>query len=195
MSQFVLKDGKTGKTAEIDTNNKLKTFATSQPEETTAALNGNTFTINTGDITLTTANESGVFHAINTDSVPWILTRLFFNVGASTSGTGSWRLKVIKNASAGTLISGGTAITPENLNFGNARTLTSTSLKGAEGDTVTDGIDVINSIVPSDSTRILIADNPLIIEPGSTVSVTITPPSGNTSFLTQSGIVLIRFVE
>jgi len=195
MSQIVLKDGKTGKTAEVDVNNKLKTFSTSQPEETTAALNGDTFTINTGDITLTSANESGVLHVVNIDSVPWILTRLFFNVGASTSGTGFWRLKVIKNASAGTLISGGTAITPENLNFGDAKTLTSTSLKGVEGDTVTDGIDVINSIIPGASTRVLIANNPLIIEPGSTVSVTITPPASNTSFLTQSGFVLIRFME
>lgn len=195
MSQFTLKDGRTGKTAEVDSNNKLKTFSTSQPEETTSALNGDTFTINTGDLTLTTGNESGVFHAVNTDTVPWILTRLFFNVGTSTGGTGFWRLKVIKNASAGTLISGGTPVTPENLNFGKASTLTSITLKGAEGDTVTDGINVINSIIPGASTRVLIADNPLIIEPGSTISITITPPTGNSSFLTQSGLVLIRFVE
>jgi len=195
MSDFVLKDGRSGRTAEINGDNKLKTFSTSQPEETTAALNGNTFTINTGDITLTSANESGVLHVVNTDTVPWILTRLFFNVGASTAGTGFWRLRVIKNASAGTLISGGTAITPENLNFGKASTLTSTALKGAEADTVTDGTEVINSIIPGASTRVLISDNPLIVEPGSTISVTITPPSGNTSFLTQSGFVLIRSVE
>jgi len=195
MSNFVLKDGKTGNTAEVDTNNKLKTFSTSQPEETTAALNGNTFTINTGDITLTSANESGVLHVNNTDTVPWILTRLFFNVGASTAGTGFWRLKVIKNATAGTLISGGTTVTPENLNFGRASTLVATSLKGAEGDTVTDGTDVINSIIPGASTRVLISNNPLIVEPGSTISITVTPPASNTSFLTQSGFVLIRFVE
>lgn len=195
MSQFVLKDGETGRTAKVNANFKLTTFATSQPEETTAALNGDTFTINTEDITLTSANETGVLHVKNIDTVPWILTRLFFNVGASTAGTGFWRLKVIKNATAGTLISGGTSITPENLNFGNAKTLTSISLKGAEGDTVTDGIAVINSIIPSDSARVLISNNPLIIEPGSTISITITPPSGNTSFLTQSGFVLIRFME
>ena len=195
MSNFVLKDGKTGTTAEVNGDNKLKTFATSQPEETTAALEGDTFTINTGDITLTSANESGVMHVKNTDNVPWILTRLFFNVGTSTGGTGHWRLKIIKNASAGTLLSGGTAITPQNLNFGKAATLTATALKGAEGDTVTDGTEVINSIIPSDATRVLISDNPLIVEPGSTYTVTITPQASNTSFLTQNGLVLIRSME
>ena len=192
---FILKDGKTGKTASVDTSNRLNTFSVSQLEETNSALDGDTFTINTGDITLTTANESGVFYVSNTDTLPWIFTRLFFNVGASTGGTGHWRLKVIKNATAGTLISGGTTVTPVNLNFGKAKTLTSTSLKGAEGDTVTDGIDVINSIIPTASTRVLIANNPLILEPGSTAAITITPPASNTSFLTQSGVVLVRFEE
>lgn len=191
----LLQDGLTGRTARIDVKNRLLTFATSQEEEAAAALEGETFTINTGDITLTSANESGVLHIKNTDTVPWIFTRLFFNVGASTGGSGHWRLKVIKNVTAGTLISGGTTITPQNLNFGQAATLTSTSLKGAEGDTVTDGTDVINSIIPGASTRVLIANNPIIVEPGSALSITITPPSGNTSFLTQSGIVLIRSTE
>lgn len=195
MSNFVLKDGKTGLTAEVDSNNRLKTFATSQPEETTAALEGDTFTINTGDITLTSVTESGVMHVKNTDDVPWILTRLFFNVGTSTGGTGHWRLRILKNVSAGTLVSGGTAVTPQNLNFGKAATLTSTALKGAEGDTITDGTEVINSIIPSDATRVLISDNPLIVEPGSTYTVAITPQASNTSFLIQTGLVLIRSVE
>lgn len=191
----VIQDGRTGKTAEVDNKNRIKAFATSQVEETTAALVGDTFTVNTGDITLTSANESGVFHMNNTDSVSWIITRLFFNSGASTGGTGHWRVRIIKNATAGTLITAGTAITPQNLNFGNAKVLTSTALKGAEGDTVTDGITVINTINPTDSFRLLISNNPFIIEPGSTITATITPPSGNTSFLTQSGVVLIRSVE
>jgi hypothetical protein len=195
MSNFVLKDGKTGNTAEVDTNNKLKTFSTSQPEETTSALEGDTFTINTGDITLTTASESGVFFVENTDIVPWILTRLFFNVGTSTSGTGHWRLRILKNVSAGTLVSAGTAVTPQNLNFGQAKTLTSTSLKGVEGSTVTDGTEVINSIVPTDAIRVLISDNPIIVEPGSTYTVAITPQASNTSFLVQTGLVLIRSME
>lgn len=191
----VIKDGQTGRTVEVDGKNRIKSFSTSQTEETTAALAGETFTINTGDITLTSANESGVLHLKNTDSVPWIITRIFFNTGASTGGTGHWRIKSIKNATTGTLITGGTTITPENLNLGDAKTLTSTSLKGAEGDTVTNGTTFVNSIVPVAPARVLVTDNPLIIEPGSSVSMTITPPSGNTSFLTQSGVVLIRFLE
>ncbi len=195
MTELVIKSGDSGLTARIDTKNRLKSFSTSQPEETTAALAGDTFVVSSTDITLTTANESGLLHIENTDTVPWILTRLFFNGAASTGGTGEWRVRITKNSSTGTLITAGTVTIPQNLNFGAAQTLDGTFLKGAEGLTLTDGITVINTIVPTAPFRLLISNNPLIVMPGSKASVAITPPSGNTSFLLQAGFVLIRFVE
>ncbi len=83
MTELVLKSGNSGNTALIDSKGRQKAFATAQPEEVTAALDEDTFVLGSGDITLTSANESGVLHVDNLDTVPWILTRLFFNTGHS----------------------------------------------------------------------------------------------------------------
>jgi len=188
-----IQDGKTGRTATVDSRNRLKTFASTQAEETTEALDGNTYTATTSRINLTTANESAVLYVKNEDVVPWVMSRLFVNVGASTDGVGDWTLKVKKTVTVGTLISAGTAVTPQNLNFGSAKELSATVLKGSEGSTATDGSDVIDSLIPTDSTRVLIANNPFIVEEGSTVTVTVTPPTGNTSWDIQAGFVVSRF--
>jgi len=88
MTELVIKDGSSGNVAKVDVKGRQIAFATAQPEETSAALVGDTFVISSGDITLTSATESGVLHVENTDTVPWILTRLFFNAAASTNGVG-----------------------------------------------------------------------------------------------------------
>lgn len=191
----VIKDGSSGSTVQVDEKNRMRTFATTQGEETTAALEGDTYTATTSRITLTSDLESAVLYVKNTDDVSWILTRIFSNVGASTAGTGDWNFKIVKNPTAGTLISAGTVVTPQNLNFGSAKELTSTILEGVEASTITNGTDVIDSLIPTASTRVLIANNPLIIEPASTMAIKITPPSGNTSFTTQTGFVVVRSTE
>jgi len=195
MTELVLKDGGGGTTAKIDTKGRQKVFSTSQPEESTAALSGDTFVISSGDITLTSATESGVLHIENTDNVPWIVTRLFFNGAASASGVGHWRVRITKDSKAGTLISNAVVTVTSNLNLGDPKTLTGIFFKGVEGDTLTDGTTFINTIVPTAPFRLLIQDNPLVMEPGSRASVAIIPPASNTSFLLQAGFVIIRFVE
>ena len=189
----VIKDGKSGLTATVDVKNRLLAFATAQGEETTSALDGDTYTANTGRITLTTDGESALLYVKNTDTIPWVMSRIFANVGASTGGSGDWTFKIKKSVTAGTLISAGVAVTPQNLNFGSAKELTSTVLKGVQGSTATDGVDVIDSLIPGVSTRVLIANNPLIIEPASTCVIAITPPTGNASLEVQIGFVIYRF--
>ena len=190
---FVIQDGRSGRTATVDNSNRLTTFSSVQGEETTAALTGDTFTGNTNRITLTSANESALLYVKNTDTVPWIMSRVFANVGASTGGTGDWTFKIKKDVKTGTIVSAGVVVIPQNLNFGSAKELVSTVLKGVEGSTATNGTDVIESLIPTASTRVLIANNPLIIEQGATAVGTITPPAGNTSFPVQVGFVVSRF--
>lgn len=189
----IITDGLTSDTARVDSKNRLKTFASVQGEETTSALDGDTFTATTDIINLSTANESALLYFKNTDTVPWIMSRIFVNTGLS-NGTQHWIFKVKKSTTTGTLITAGTAITPQNLNFGSAKELTSTVLAGVEGSTSTDGINVINSLIPSDEFRLLIADNPVIIEPASTGVIAVTPPAGNTDWDVQAGFVVYRFV-
>ena len=189
---FILKSGTTGSTAEVDSNNRLQTFATSETSSTFAAVNGNAFNINTESITLTSANASSLLYLLNTDVLDWSLNRVFYNAEVSTGGSGRWLAEVLANPTTGTLVSGGVATTPHNLNFGSANALNATALKGAEGSTLTNGTVRVSTIVPASGTRVLISFDSIILTPGSSIGVRITPPAGNTSMELQVGINLHR---
>jgi len=195
MSNFVLKDGKTGNTAEVDTDNRLQTSANTETESTFAAFNGNLYNINTDTINLTSANASSLLYMSNTDDRDWVLTRVFYNAAVSIGGSGDFLAEVIANPTAGTLISAGVAITPHNLNFGSPRALTSVALKGAEASTITDGVVRVSTIVPASGVRVLIAFDSIIVPPAASIAVRITPPTGNTSMDIQVGFNLHRIAE
>lgn len=192
---FILKSGSDGNTAKVDDDNRLHTFATSQSESTTKALTGHSFNINTGTINLTSANTSALMYLKNTDAVDWTLSRVFYNAETSTGGSGGWLADVRANPTGGTLLSSGTAFNPFNFNFGSVKTLTSTCLKGAEASTATGGTSgAVSTIVPSSGTRVLIGFDSVILTPGSSMAIEITPPTGNTSMDIQVGVNLHREV-
>jgi len=191
----VLKSGTSGDTAQVDSENRLQTFATSQTASTFAALAGDLYNINTETVTLTTSGATGLLYMKNTDSVPWVYSRIFYNAEVSTGGSGDWLAEVLANPTTGTLISAGTAITPHNLNFGSAKGLTSTCLKGAEGQTITDGTVRVSTIVPSSGARVLIGFDSVIVEPGAGIGVRVTPPAGNTSMDIQVGFNMYRYIN
>jgi len=130
----------------------------------------------------------------NVDTVPWIYNRVFYNAGPSTGGTGDFLAEVIRNPTTGTLISAGAAFTPINLNFGSSKELLATTLKGTEGSTVTDGSVAVSTIIPAAGTRVLIAFDSIILEPGSSIAVRITPQTSNTSMNIQVGFNLYRVI-
>ena len=195
MSDFI-KDGTgTGNRAKVDSKNRLSTLAVVESGSTTAALVGDLYKINTETISLTSANASSLLYIKNTNLVPWVLDRVFYNAGTSTGGSGDFLAEVIANPTAGTLISGGTAITPHNLNFGSSKTLTATTLKGAEGSTITDGTVRVSTIIPTSGTRVLISFDAIILEAGSSLAIKITPQTGNTAMNIQVGLNLHRFTD
>lgn len=192
---FILKSGDSGNTAKVDDKNRIQAFSTSQTEATSRALEGNSYNINTGTITLTSANTSALMYLENTDTVDWTVARVFYNAEASTGGTGGWLAEVAANPTDGTLLSGGTAFEPVNFNFGSVKTLTATCLKGAEGLTATGGTQgAVSTIVPASGTRVLIPFDSVILTPGSSMAILITPPTGNTSMDIQVGVNLHREV-
>jgi len=190
---FILKSGSSGNTAEVDDKNRVQAFSVSQTEATSAAISGDSFNVNTGTITLTSANSSALMYLKNTDTVDWVLSRVFYNAETSTGGSGGWLAEVVANPTAGTLLSAGTAFDPVNFNFGSAKSLTSTCLKGAEASTATGGIQgAVSTIIPASGVRVLIGFDSVILKPGSSMAIVITPPSGNTSMDVQVGTNLNR---
>ena len=191
----VIKDGKTGKTARVDSRNRLNTFAISETAPTDAAINGDLYNVNTGIITLTSGTVSSLMFLKNDDTVNWVVSRVFYNASASTGGTGRWLADVVANPTDGTLISAGTDFTAFNLNFGSPESLAATLKKGAEGSTLTDGEVRVSTLVPSAGARVLIPFDSVILEPGSSLAIQITPPTGNTSMEIQVGVNLHRVVD
>ena len=192
----VIKDGTgTGNTAKVDSKNRIRSLSTIETGGTEAALDGNLYNVNTFTINLTSANQSALLYIKNTNADSWVINRVFYNAGVSTGGTGDFLAEVVANPTAGTLISAGTDITPYNLNFGSSKILTATTKKGAEGSTVTDGEIRVGTIIPTSGTRVLIAFDSIIMDPGSSLAVTVTPQTGNTSMNIQVGLNLYRLGE
>ena len=192
----LIKDGTgTGNKAKVDSKNRLRTLAVIETGGTTAALIGDLYNVNTETISLTSANASSLLYIKNTDQIPWVVDRVFYNAGVSTGGSGDFLAEVIANPTDGTLISGGTAITPHNLNFGSTKSLTATTLKGVEGSTITDGEVRVSTIIPTSGSRVLIAFDAIILPAGSSLAIKITPQTGNSAMNIQVGLNLHRFTD
>jgi len=195
MSDYIQDGTGSGNRAKVDAKNRLHTFSTIETGGTEAAFEGDLYNVNTNTISLTSANTSALLYMKNTDSVPWIYNRVFYNAGPSTGGSGDFLAEVVANPTSGTLVSAGTDITPYNLNFGSSKVLTSVTKKGAEGSTVTDGEVRVSTIIPASGSRVLIAFDSIILEPGSSIAVQVTPQTGNTAMNIQVGFNLYRLTN
>ena len=193
MSDFIQDGTGTGYRAKVDATNHLHTRSVSESGGTDSAITGDLFNVNTETINLTSANASSLVYMKNTDTVPWIVNRVFYNAGPSTGGTGDFLAEVIANPTTGTLISGGSALTPHNLNFGSSKELTGTVLKGAEASTITDGTVRVSTIIPVAGTRVLISFDSIVLDVGSSIAVRVTPQTSNTSMDIQVGFNLYRY--
>lgn len=175
-----------GYLAKVDQHNRLATDSLTVDEALNATFEGMSYNVNSGDITLTSANESGVVYVSNTNSsVDIVVDTLILIMGASTGGSGDLKVDVKRNPTAGTLISSGTAFDSVNRDFGSANTLGATILKGAEGSTVTDGDDAFKTIITAQNRTV--APVNYVLRPGNSIAITITPPTGNTSMTIQAG--------
>jgi hypothetical protein len=195
MSDYLQDGAGSGNRAKVDNKNRLHTLSTLESGGTEAALSGDLYNINTETINLSTDNSSALLYMKNFDLVPWVYDRVFYNAGNSTGGSGDFLAEVVANPTAGTLISAGTEITPHNLNFGSNRELLATTVKGADSSTVTDGTVRVSTIIPASGVRVLISFDSIIVSPGSSIAIRITPPSGNTSMSIQVGFNLYRFTD
>lgn len=195
MTDYIQDGTGSGQRAKVDIKNRLHTFATVETGGSEASVEGDLYNINSGTINLTSSNQSSLLYMKNTDSVSWVVNRVFYNAGVSTGGTGDFLAEVVANPTLGTLISAGADLAAYNLNFGSSRQLTATSKVGVEGSTVTDGQVRVGTIIPTSGTRVLIAFDSIILEPGSSLAVTITPQTGNTSMNIQVGLNLYRLTD
>lgn len=128
--------------AAVDGSGHLLTRAVTENEQLESVELGYAFNINTGKISISA--ESGLLYFKNDEVDPFVITAIALGVGTGTTSD-IGELTVIRNPTAGTLISGASAVDMnQNRNTGSSNTLRSTTLayKGASGNTVTDGDDL-----------------------------------------------------
>jgi hypothetical protein len=190
MSDSIIKDGTgTGASAMVGDKNRLHTHALSTTAASNATMEGDAFNVSSELITLTSANESALLYIKNNEDHSISVTTLFVNLGTSTGGSGESLISFKLAPTGGTLISDETAAQTLNRNIGNNTTLTAATYKGAEGKTITGG-DTIQ--LPSTGGPIT---SEYVLPKGAAFSLSMTPPTGNTSMQVQIGFLVLRNYE
>jgi hypothetical protein len=189
---FFIGDGKgRGRSAGVNQDNQLLTRSVSVDSQEQGTVFGESFNVNTGLITLTTADESGVLYVKNTySSRNVVVTGIVAILGPSTGGstTDTTRIRIYRNPTTGTLITDATAVdTNSNRNFGEDSTLTADAYKGTEGSTITDGTVHLESLVNPGNRVFFSIDE--MLQPGNSIAVSYEPNDSNTSMKCMTAIV------
>jgi hypothetical protein len=143
-------DPRNGDKAYVDSTHRLTTRAITETESQLSTEEGTAFNINSGKIALTTSTESGILYYKHNEDDVLIVEALAVGVGSAGTTTDVSEITIVKNPTAGTLISGAVAVPiNQNRNFGSSLTLSeSLAYKGAEGSTITDGDDYLYFFQP-----------------------------------------------
>lgn len=127
----------TGNIAKVGSDNRVYTYSKGITEYSQSSSDGLAFNANTGEIALTTT-DSAVFYLKNNEDKDLHIEGFFVGIGA-VSGTISdpVLIRAWVNPTGGTIVSGASAITVVNRNFGSSRTFDFDCYKGADGNTLT----------------------------------------------------------
>lgn len=191
MSLTTIMDALTGRTARVNLDNQLETFAVTVEKVVRASADGATFFIGTGIINLTSDGKSWLLNVRNTDDVDWVVSTLTLDFGV-TDGVGDSQIEFSAGVTGGTLITAGTTIPAGNLNLGSAKLLNSEIKLGAEGSTVSGGGPELVTLIPEGVNTTIIDNGPIIIAPGTALAAAVTPPAGNTSMNVGIRIIVYR---
>lgn len=185
----MIKDGSgKGFSAKVNATNRLHVASINDVLADAHSVLGERYNINTGDITLTSANKSACLYFKNNEDEDFHITIEVFNLGNTTGGSGDSVIEIIRNPTTGTIVSGASAVAiNSNFNFGSNNTLTCLAYKGAEANTITDGT-TFTSTRASSVGRIALSLGTVVIPKGSSIGVNITPPASNTSMKVQVAI-------
>jgi len=176
-----IEDGKgNGYLAAVDSTNRLEVHAATVDEERVATVEGEAWQIGSAIVSFTAATESAILYVKNTGDGDLIVDRLRLHLGTVTGGTGDWTLGIIRNPTAGTIISTATVATPTNINHGSSKEPTGVFYRGVQGATFTDGTAAAFPI-KSTGEGIIIFPFGRILPTGSSIGIRLTPPTGTTA--------------
>jgi hypothetical protein len=167
--------------AKVDQTLNLHTRSVSESQQNEAGLNGDSYILNTGLLTFTSANESALTILTNNENRPIIITQAVISTGTSTGGTEPFGIfQIYRNPTA--MVGGtGNPIITTNLNFGSANFLSVDSEMGQEGATLTGGAVLGGFTLPLGGVGNI--PSSIFLPRGASIGVTFTPPPSNTSVI------------
>lgn len=175
----------------VDKSGRAQVFSVSRSSAEQSVEESGAYNINTGLITLTTAGESGILYFKNNESTDFDIDQVVVILGPSTGGsaTDTTRVRIYKNPTTGTLISGASAVDiNSNRDFGSSDTLASSlAYKGAEGNTITDGSSHVESLV-SPGNRVVFNISE-VLRKGNSIAISLEPNDSNTSMKVMCALV------
>tara|TARA_R110002096_G_scaffold434707_3_gene657613 strand:- start:353 stop:940 length:588 start_codon:yes stop_codon:yes gene_type:complete len=178
----IIQDAATGKTARVNLDNTLSVHSIAISEANRATDLGQSYNINSGLITLTNAAESGVIYFKSNENVNIHIDSIIVILGNTTGGvtTDSTRVRIYANPTTGTLISGAVAADIiQNRNLGATSALAADVYKGATGNTITNGDNLLESLL-SPGNRVAFGLD-LTLPKGKSIGVSLEPNDSNTS--------------
>ena len=179
---MIIQDAATGKTARVNQDNTLAAHSITISEAEHATDLAQSYNVNSGLITLTSAAESGVLYFKSNEDVAIHIDSVIIILGPSTGGvtTDTTQVRVYSNPTTGTLISTALAAdTVQNRNVGASSTLEADTYKGATGNTITDGDILLESLVSPGSRAVFNID--MTIPKGKAIAISYEPNDSNTS--------------
>lgn len=176
----VIKDGAgTGNSAKVDSLNRLHTAAVTETAWNYALRKGKAYSISTGVITLTSANESALIYILFNEALGVVLEETVITTGASSGGSGDVLTNAYIAPTSGTVISDATTATALNLNQSSGDSLDVTIYTGAEGKTLTGETTTVPGI--TNTSYINRPGKGAFLTKGSSFGTSVFPPVGNTN--------------
>ncbi len=187
-------DGKgRGYKAAVNSDNQLDVRSSSVEQRLVSALDFNYFEATTGKVTLTDANDTGLVYLKNTNTLGMsiVIDRVFYDIWTSTGGTGADGTLTYYLNPVG---SSGTAIIPNNTNFGSTIAAVGIFLSGSSATPITfTGGTVWWSAYVTDKISIALEEGRIVVPNGSSFGIKIAAPIGNTSMAISIKVAFYYF--
>jgi hypothetical protein len=196
MAQEIIDGSGSGNRAQVDSDHRLHVNSVTRTQDEQAALLGVAYNLSTGSVALTSANKSCIAYMKYNGTDPFVIKEVIIIPSASTSGTGNASIQILRNPTAGTIVTNEVPFTAvNNRDFSSSNSIANDSdiFKGVEGDTLTDGSSFAFTTRDNFDIPITFDAANIVLRKGNSVGICITPPTGNTA---QTWVVaIVGFVE
>ena len=179
----MIQDG-TGKGdfAAVTVNNRLKTTGVDLTLTEAASESGDTYNLSTSAITLNTTGENALFYLKNNEDRNLIINGIVVNIKDYTGTAGQPTLRILRDPTAGTVVTNAVNAISLNRNFGSTNTLDANIFQGVQGDTLNSESGEIEVYLSSVAAVTFNAFSTIVVIPkGGTIGLSYEPPAGITS--------------